>query len=330
MRAPSTRRRLARVLEQREVSLLVVLVALFGLFSILSSRFATGPTISQILMDMSIVVIVGVGEALVLFTRNIDVSVGSMVGFTAYFVADFSANHRGVSILVVVLLSCFVGLILGAINGALVATLRVPSIMVTLGTLYIYRGLDSVIAGSGLVTSQELPLSYSSLASWSLHGLPGIFLYAAVIVILAHGFVRHTYTGRSVIALGSNPEAAVKIGIRSRRWVFGAFALSGVLCGFAGVLWGGRYGTVDSSAASGFELVVLAAVVVGGVSVSGGSGSIAGVLVGSTILSVISIGLALVNVSQFWLQAIQGLVIISALILDVILRGHMKARRVGS
>jgi rhamnose transport system permease protein len=139
-------------------------------------------------------------------------------------------------------------------------------------------------------------------------------------------FIRHTYSGRSMFALGSNPEAAEKIGIASKRWIFGAFALSGVLCGFAGVLWGARYGTVDSSAATGFELVVLAAVVVGGVSVNGGSGSIAGVLLGAAILSVISIGLALMDVSQFWLQAIQGLVILAAIVFDIALRRRVDVK----
>lgn len=323
-RVPAEPSAIRGLLGRREVSLLIVLAGLVLLFALLSDRFATGGTAAQVLTNLSIVVIVGVGLAMVLMTRNIDVSVGSMVGLTAYFAADFSAENPGLPIPVVVLASCLLGLLLGSVNGALVATLRVPSIMVTLGTLYIYRGIDSAIAGSNQVTAQNLSQDYNDIASWDLVGVPGMFLYALLIAGAAHLFLRHTYSGRSLLASGSNPEAATKLGLASRRWVFVAFAVSGLLCGFAGMLWGARYGTVDSSVATGYEIVVLAAVVVGGVSVNGGSGSVGGVVVGAAILSVIAVGLALVNVSQFWLQAIQGLVIVVAIVSDVLIRRRLQ------
>jgi rhamnose transport system permease protein len=315
-----------RALAAREVSLVAVLVVLIVIFSMLSDRFASLTTAGQILNNMSIVVIVGIGLALVLMTRNIDVSVGSMVGLTAYFAADFAVRNPNVPTIVVVLASCLLGLLLGSINGLIIATLKVPSIMVTLGTLYIYRGIDSILAGSNQVTAQSLSGSYGAMASWTFFGIPGLVIFAFVIAVIAHIFIRHTFSGRSVLAVGSNPGAAEKMGIPARRTVFAAFAISGLLCGFAGVLWGARYGTVDSSVASGYEIVVLAAVVVGGVSVNGGSGSIAGVIVGAAVLSVISTGLALVNVSQFWLQAIQGAVIVAAIVSDSIIRTRFEAR----
>ncbi len=308
------------LLGQREVSLVAVLLALLVFFSLAALRFASGGTVAQVVQDLSIVVIVGVGETLILFTRNIDVSIGSMVGISAFFGATFAAAHPELPLMVVVLVTCLLGLCLGAINGVLVAVLSVPSIMVTLGTLYIFRGMLSYAAGSRQVTSQLLPQGYDGIASWSLFGIPGLFIYAAVIAIFAHIFVRYTYLGRSMLALGSNPVAAAKLGISSKWLIFAAFAVSGALCGFAGVLWGARYGTVDSSVASGFEIVVLAAVVVGGVSTRGGSGSIGGVVIGAAILSTIGIGLALMNVSQFWLQALTGLVILSAITFDIVLR----------
>lgn len=315
-----------RLLARREMSLLAVLVLLLILFSALTPRFASLATAGQILNSMSIVVIVGVGLTLVLMTRNIDVSVGSMVGLTAYFAADFGAKNPDVPLPVVILASGLLGLVLGAFNGLIVATLRVPSIMVTLGTLYIYRGIDSILAGSNQVTANTMPEGYSAIASWSLGGIPGLVVYAFIIAFAAHVFIRHTFSGRSVLAIGSNPDAAVKMGLPARRWVFFAFALSGLLCGLAGVLWGARYGTVDSSVATGFEITVLAAVVVGGISVNGGNGSIAGLLIGAAILSVISTGLALLNVSPFWLQAIQGAVIVAAIVSDSIIRTRTEAR----
>jgi len=324
--APTWSTTARRLIARREVSLLAVLVALVVVFSVLSPRFASLATAGQILNSMSIVVIVGVGLTLVLMTRNIDVSVGSMVGLTAYFAADLGAKNPDMPLPAVVLASCVLGLLLGAFNGVIVATLGVPSIMVTLGTLYIYRGIDSILAGSNQVTANTMPEGYDTIASWSLLGIPGLVFYAFAIAIVAHCFIRHTFAGRSVLAIGSSPEAAVKMGLPARRWVFFAFALSGLLCGLAGVLWGARYGTVDSSVATGFEITVLAAVVVGGISVNGGNGSIAGLLIGAAILSVISTGLALLNVSPFWLQAIQGAVIVAAIVSDSIIRTRTEAR----
>ena len=309
-----------RILQHRELSLTLVLLALLAFFSLTAFRFASGGTVSQIVQDLSIVLIVGVGETLVLFTRSIDVSIGSIVGISAFFGAAFAAAHPDLPLVGVVLVTSLLGLVLGSINGLLVAALSVPSIMVTLGTLYIYRGVLSYAAGSRQVTSQLLPQGYDTIASWTLFGIPGLFIYAVVIAAIAHIFVRYTYFGRSMLALGSNPLAAGKLGITSKRLIFLAFALTGSLCGFAGVLWGARYGTVDSSVAYGFEIVVLAAVVVGGVSTRGGSGSIGGVAIGAAILSTINIGLALMNVSQFWLQALTGLVILSAITFDIVLR----------
>lgn len=319
-----------RIAARREASLITVLALLFIVFSALSDRFPSVTTVGQILNNMAIVVIVGIGLALVLLTRNIDVSVGSMVGLTAYFAADFAVKNPQLPVIIVVLASCLLGLALGSINGIIIATLRVPSIMVTLGTLYIYRGIDSILAGSNQVTAQSLPSGYGDIASWTLFGIPGLVMYAFIIAIAAHIFIRHTFAGRSFLAIGSNPLAADKMGIPAKRRIFAAFAISGLLCGLAGVLWGARYGTVDSSVASGYEIVVLAAVVVGGISVNGGSGTIGGVIIGAAILSVISTGLALVNVSQFWLQAIQGAVIIAAIVSDSIIRTRVEARGVKS
>lgn len=330
LQKPVSRPSWKRIAARREASLIAVLALLFIVFSALSDRFASMTTVSQILNNMAIVVIVGIGLALVLLTRNIDVSVGSMVGLTAYFAADFAVKNPELPIMVVVLASCLLGLALGSINGIIIATLRVPSIMVTLGTLYIYRGIDSILAGSNQVTAQSLPSGYGDLASWTLFGIPGLVIYAFVIAIAAHIFIRHTFSGRSFLAIGSNPLAAQKMGIPAKRRIFAAFAVSGLLCGLAGVLWGARYGTVDSSVASGYEIVVLAAVVVGGISVNGGSGTIGGVVIGAAILSVISTGLALVNVSQFWLQAIQGAVIIAAIVSDSIIRTRVEAGGVKS
>ncbi|MEU6700979.1 ABC transporter permease [Pseudonocardia sp. NPDC046786] len=314
----------------REAGLGVVLVVLVVLFATLTPRFATGDTFAQIGTDLSIVLIVAVGQALVLFTRNIDVSVGSTVGLTAYLAASLTAAVPGLPLVLTVLVACLLGAALGAVNGVLVATLKVPSIMVTLGTLYIFRGINSAMAGSSQITAQNLPDSYSAIATGTVLEIPLMFLYALAVAGLAHLVIRHTFTGRAMLAVGSDPASAERTGIASKRLVFGAYTVTGLLCGLAGVLWGARYGTVDSSVATGFELVVLATVVVGGVRITGGVGTVGGVVLGAAILSVISTGLALADVSPFWLQAIQGLVIILAIAFDLVLRRRLESRGVST
>jgi len=321
---------LSGLLQRREIPLLGVLAGLLVLFSLLSSRFATIENLGQIATDMSIVLIVAVGQALVLFTKNIDVSVGSMVGLTAFFAGWFTSNNPGLPLIVPILVTCILGLFLGAINGALVGALKVPSIMVTLGTLYVFRGIDSALAGSQQITAQNLPKGYDLIASWSILGFPGIFVYAIVVALFGWVFTQHTRTGRMMLAAGSNPLAAAKLGMPVRRLVFAAYCTSGTLAGFAGVLWGARYGTVDSGVAVGFEMVVLAAVIVGGVSMTGGVGTIPGVFLGAAVLSVIAVGLALLNVSAFWLQAIQGTVIVLAILFDYFLRRRMDKTGIAS
>lgn len=314
--------RIVRLFNRREASLLLVLLVLVVAFTLLTSRFATTGTLTQLLINTAVIMMVAVGQALVMFTRNIDVSVGSMIGVTAVFASSTASDYNFLPLPVIVLASCLVGLALGSVNGILVARLRVPSIMVTLGTLYVFRGLVSVLTGSNQITSTFLPPGYTDIPLWNIAGIPGIFFYAALIVVVAHVFVERTYAGRSLLALGSNPVAADKLGIASRKLVYGAFAVTGMLCGLAGVMWGGLYGTVDSSVGTGFEIVVLAAVVIGGVSTLGGSGSIAGVFIGSAILAVISVGLALLNVSQFWVQALTGGVILAAVVAELVVRGR--------
>jgi rhamnose transport system permease protein len=279
-------------------------------------QFLTVSNIEQILLSVAILAIVGVGETLVVLTRNVDLSVGSMLGFSAFVVADLFKQQHDTNLLVAILLGCLLGLILGAINGLIVTVGRVPAIIVTLGTLYVYRGLDFVVAGGTQVSASDVPDSYLSLATTKILGIPALLLFAAAIALIFAYLLRSTRTGRELYAIGSNPEAARLVGIRSNLLVFGAFLFSGLLCGFAGVLWGARFATVDATAATGLELQVIASVVVGGVNIFGGSGTILGAMLGAIVLGTVDNALNLLKLSQFWLQAIDGAAILVAVSLD--------------
>ena len=302
----------------RELGLLIVLLLIILIVGIQAPRFLSIDNFEQILLSIAILAIVAVGETLVVLTRNVDLSVGSMVGVTAFVTAYFFKQLPDINLLLGILLGCALGLVLGIVNGLIVSYGRVPAIVATLGTLYVYRGLVFVFAANttSQVNASDVPRSYLELATTQIFGIPALILIAAAIAVIVGYFLHASPTGRQLYATGSNPEAASMIGI-SRNWlVFATFAASGLLSGLAGVLWGARFATVDATAATGLELQVIAAVVVGGVNIFGGSGTILGVVLGAIVLGTLQNALNILNISQFWLLALYGAAILGAVVLD--------------
>jgi rhamnose transport system permease protein len=308
----------------RELGLLGILLLVVIVVSIQVPRFLSPGNLEEILLSISILAIVAVGQTLVILTRNIDLSVGSMLGLTAFVVADFLKLNPGISIALAVFLGLALGLLMGAINGIMVTVGRVPSIIVTLGTLYVYRGLVFWISGGRLVSAADVPQSYLNLATARILGIPALIFYAAVTALIFAYLLRYSRVGRELYAIGSNPEAARMVGIRREALVFGAFLITGLLCGLAGILWSARYGTVDAGAGTGFELEVVAAVVVGGVTILGGSGTVLGAVLGVILLGTIENSLTLLKMSQFWLQAVYGLAILVAITIDALITRRLQ------
>lgn len=308
----------------RELGLLIVLLAIVVVIGVQVPRFLTIGNFEQILLGASILAIVGVGQTLVILTRNIDLSVGSMVGLSAFVSANTLAENPGIGVLGAVLLGCSLGVAMGAFNGLLVTVGGVPAIVATLGTLYVYRGLDFYIAGGQQVDASDVPQAYLNLATAQILGVPTLVLFAIVIVAVFAYLLRASRTGRQLYAIGSNPEAARLAGVRRDRLVFGTFVISGLLCGLAGVLWGARFATVDARAATGLELEVIAAVVVGGVNIFGGSGTVLGAALGAIVLGTVGNGLTLLKISPFWLQAVNGAAILIAVTVDALITRRLQ------
>jgi rhamnose transport system permease protein len=229
-----------------------------------------------------------------------------------------------VSVPVAIVIGLGLGLGLGAFNGLVVTFGHVPSIVATLGTMSVYRGADFLIAGGSQVSAGDLPSSYLHLATAPVFGIPALIVYAAIIVAVLSYLLRVTRTGRAFYAVGSNPEAANLVGVPSGRTVFIAFVMSGLLAGVAGVLWGSRFGTVNAFAANGMVLEVVAAVVVGGVNIFGGYGTVLGAALGAILLGTIENALTLLRLSQFWLQAIDGAVILAAVSADAAITRRLR------
>jgi rhamnose transport system permease protein len=304
---------------QRELTLLAIMFVLGAGVSATAPQFLSVENFSQVAVLASITAIAAVGEAIVIITRGIDLSVEATIGLVAYAVAR-SLELGIVDPWGALAMALLIGLVLGSINGFIIAVLKVPAIVATLGTLSIFRGIDYVIAGPDQVPVAALPADFSNLAQANVLGVPVFVLGTVVVVAAGTWLLRSTKFGRQIYAVGSNPEAAAILGVPSRRVVFSAYAICGVLAGLAGVMWVIEFGTINGTAASGVTLAVVAAVVVGGVNTLGGSGTLAGAAIGALFLGFIANALILVGLSQFWLQAIYGLVILLAIGSDQLIR----------
>jgi rhamnose transport system permease protein len=308
------------VFRVRELSLIGVLALLVIATAAKNSSFLSSQNLRDIGLNVAIVALLAIGQTVVVVSRNIDLSVGSVLGFVAFMSGRMFVSHPGTSIVLVFVLGIAVGAGFGAINGALVSIGRVPSLVVTLGTLYIIRGIDFAWAQGREVDAAQLPDSFLNIGSDSVLGVPLLPLISVAVMLVAGLFMRSYRSGRELYAIGSNPDAAVLAGIPVARRVFGAFVVSGALAGLAGVLWTARFGTVDATAAQGIELEVVAAVVVGGVAIFGGAGTVYGAALGALLLATIGSALGVLNVSSFWEQAIDGALLLAAIALDRLLQ----------
>ncbi len=310
-------------LRLRVSGVLAFLLLIGCLFSLLTPRFFTTQNATAIASNAAILSIVAAAQAIVLLTRNVDVSVGSMMGFTAYLTADYASRHPNVGA-ELVLLAIVIGLVLGTLNGLLVAYGRVSSLIATLATMSLYRGFTYIYAHGQEVTSNKLPKWILQTVDLRFWGIPVLVIICILVVVLVSVFLRHYPIGRRIYAVGSNPLASVFYGLRIQRVVLLAYGLSGVLCGFAGLLYAARVGTVTVILASGWEMSSLAAAVIGGVSVTGGSGTVIGAGLGALVLATIDNGLVLLRIPEFWRMFIQGSAIVAAAAVDVFIGARIR------
>ncbi len=322
---PAHRQWLTAIGRQRELSLIAIMFVLGAGVSVAAPQFLSVANFSQVAVLASIIAVAAVGEAIVVITRGIDLSVEAIIGLVAFSVAR-TLELQVLDATGAIGLGLGLGLMLGMVNGFIVTVLKVPAIVATLGTLSVFRGIVYVIAGSHQVPRAGLPEGFTDPARSDVFGIPVFVLVTFAVVVIGSVFLRSTRLGRQVYAVGSNPEAAAILGIPSRRVVFTAFSLCGLLSGLAGVMWVMQFGTISGTAATGAVLGIVAAVVVGGVNIFGGSGTLAGAALGALFLGFIANALILVGLSQFWLQAIYGAVILVAVSTDaVILRSLRRA-----
>jgi rhamnose transport system ATP-binding protein len=304
---------------RRELGLGVAIAAVILPVAVINPRMLSADNLLSISLDAALLAVVAIAQMLVLITRGIDLSVGSVIGLSAYGAAVLMHVDPGLGVGAGIAAASLLGLACGFINGLVITRGGVPAIVVTLGTLSIYRGIDAMWAGGHQISADQVPNAWLQVTSLRIAGVPAVVIIALLVMAAAAVVLNRTAIGRELFAIGSNPEAASLVGIRVHRRRLGAFAVAGLLAGFDGALWASRYATVDSRVGTGYELTVIASVVVGGVAIRGGSGTVLGIAFGGLLLLVIQNGLTLVRIDPLWLQGIYGLVIISAVTIDTLI-----------
>jgi len=310
------------VLRFRELAIVVAIALVFGATYLKNSQIASAANVQQLLSGPAIIILLAVGETLVIITRNVDLSVGSVLGLSAYLDGVLFEHNPHLAVPLALLAGLGVGLVCGMVNGVIVAYARVPSLVVTLGMLYIVRGVDAIVVNGHQIDPSSIPQSFVNFGSNNVLGIPILFIVAVVAVAIVGYAMRSFRAARDLYAIGSNPDAAVLAGIPVQRRIFSAFAISGALAGLGGALYLAQLATVSSVAGTGYELNVVAAVVVGGVAIFGGSGTVLGAALGALLLNTINGALDTANIAQFWHQAIAGAMLLAAIAFDrfVVLR----------
>lgn len=302
-----------QLLTSREAILSGAIVVLIALIATRYPGFAAPGNLANVFNDTAPLILLALGQMIVILTKCIDLSVAANLALTGMVAAMLNAAAPGVPVAAIILIVLLLGALMGAVNGLLVWKLSIPPIVVTLGTMTIYRGIIFLISGGEWVNAHEMSAPFKALPRQPLLGLPVLSWIAIIVALLFVVLTTRTAIGRAFFAVGGNPHASVYTGINVGRTQFWAYVIAGTLAGLTGYLWVARYAVAYVDIAGGFELDVVAACVIGGISIAGGSGSVIGALLGALFLGVIKNALPVINVSPFWQLAISGSAIIIAI-----------------
>lgn len=319
--------RVLDLLRRRETSILGAFLFMVVITAAVSPTFVFSPDgWRNLLLNPAIYLVLAIGEAMVIITRSVDLSVGSTMGLTAFMIGSVYIAWPGMPAVVAFIIGTAFGAMLGLVNGGLVAIAKVPGMVITLGTMYVFRGINIMWAGSTRINASQMGEDFLAFGNLQLFGIPALTILAVVVLIVAAWYLRNTRSGREFYAIGSAPAAAELYGLPTRRRMLLAFVASGAAAGLAGVMFASRYGTIASSAGSGYEMQAIGAAVIGGVAITGGAGTVIGAAFGAFLLATINSALPVLGIQSFWQRAVVGALILSAIILDRVLAVRQKRK----
>lgn len=311
-----------------EAGIGAIIVVIFIVTSIIQPRFLTLNNIKSILLYLPLLITVSMGMMMVIISRNFDMSVGSIMGCSGLATGFIIAANPGFPVIPAFILSAAIGAVLGFINGFAVTNFKLHSIIVTLSTLNIYRGITYVFSQGRMVSAFELPEALHNLTR-TKSPVPGVVIIAVIVAIIIALFLKYTHVGREIFIIGSNPQAAALRGVNVKMVTLLVFVLSGALAGFSGMIYASRFGMLNPNQTGvGFEFEVLAATVIGGISVNGGSGTVLGAVLGCVLLGVVKTALSVSGVSGTLQELSYGIIIVIALVADHVNKERMKKQQI--
>jgi rhamnose transport system permease protein len=303
-------------LHRRDAVLVAILAVMVAVVTVRAPVFLSAASLDTLITDGGILAMMALVQMLALITGGIDLSIAATMALVGMVTALMSRAYPEMPVVLTVVSSLAVGLIAGAINAVLIAGVGIPPIVVTLGTMSIYRGAVFLVSGGAWVNAHEFGRGYLDFPTARSLGLTHIVWIAIAVIVAGHVVLHHTRTGRALYALGGNRAAARYVGIDESRVVLWVYCLTGAISGLAGYLWVARYAVAYTETALGFELQTVAACVIGGVSIAGGKGRVLGCILGAAFLVIILNSLPMIDVSPFWQMAISGAAILAAVIVN--------------
>ncbi|MGE7632318.1 ABC transporter permease subunit [Bacillus paramycoides] len=312
-----------RVFKMHETSIIILLLLYIAFVGVMNPSFVQFSSLSLIMKSSVILVILAIGQSFVLFTKNIDVSVGSSMGLSAAVCGMLLTD--GYSTFISIFAAIILGALIGLVNGIGVTKFRVPAIIMTLGMLGIIRGAMLIFTGGKWI--EDIPNEYKQISSIMMLGIPITVWTVLIILLLLYFFLMKVQIGRYFYAVGDNEDGARLIGIPVDEVKIFAFIISGISAGLAGCIFVMNIGFVPNQTGTGIELQVIAAAVLGGIHLKGGTGSIFGAALGALFLEVISSSLVFLKIPAFWNSAISGFLLLLIIILDSVLKKWKKLRQ---
>lgn len=314
----------------RETVIFLFTLILIALVSIRTSNFFTFKNLQDIILDISIMSIVAMGQMVVMITGGIDISIGSGLAVSAMAVGALLRSYPGTPTFLAIIMGICIGIVLGAFNGFVVNAMKIPPIITTLGTLSLFRGIVFLISNGTWVAAHQIPDTFKDFTLHSIGGIPFLVIIAIINALVFYLFMKYIPIGRQIYAVGGNETAAKLAGIRVSWIKFMTYTISGFLFGAAGVFWLSRYAIAANNTASDMHLQAISACVIGGVSVMGGSGSVTGVILGAFLLGIIHNAINLIGISEFWKEAFYGLAILLAIITDMVISKRIQKGKLSS
>jgi rhamnose transport system permease protein len=303
-------------MHRRDAVLAAILAAMIAAVTIRAPVFLSATSLDALVTDGGILTMIAMVQMLAVITGGIDLSIAATMALVGMVTALMSRAHPELPVVLTVVSSLALGLIAGAINAVLIAVVGIPPIVVTLGTMSIYRGAVFLVSGGAWVNAHEFGRGYLEFPTARSLGVTHITWIAVIAILAGHMLLNHARTGRALYALGGNRAAARYVGIDESRVLLRVYCLTGAISGLAGYLWVARYAVAYTETALGFELQTVAACVIGGVSIAGGNGRVLGCVLGAAFLVIILNSLPLIDVSPFWQMAISGAAILVAVIVN--------------